>query len=182
MLTPIPLRNSNEPHSSLLASATMTHTISFDEFVEAFIAALVDRGVISLDPNAESTNLGIGRIFEFLSTHVAKVQDPQEQLWFTRLRNSLAPSNIGTYDYFLAALRSCQLGFASSPNPRYSEISFRVSKPQAERFLAKQETLLRNTAICAANAFLGRQIEVATEINLGRVGNHVGRTTEELAA
>lgn len=160
----------------------MTTTATFDEFAEAFIAALVDKGVVVLDPNAESTNLGIGRIYDLLSQRALQAHHANEQRWFIRIMNSLAPSNIGTYDYFLAALRSCQLGFASSPNPRYSEISFRVSKPQAEHFLAKLDKLLRDTADSAADAFLGKQEDGGLEPLSGREENHVGRGHSGFAA
>lgn len=147
----------------------MTTSATFDEFTEALIAALVEKGVVVLDPNAEGTNLGIGRIHELLSRRAREANKADEQRWFIRLRNSLAPSNIGTYDYFLAALRSCQLGFASSPNPRYSEISFRVSKPHAEHFLAELDPLLRMTAESAADVFIGP--EEADEVLMGGQDN-----------
>lgn len=154
----------------------MTSLATFDEFTEAFIAALVERGLVVLDPNAESTNLGIGRVHALVSFLAEESQDVDEQRWFVRVKNSLAPSNIGTYDYFLAALRSCQLGFACSPNPRYSELAFRVSKPHAEHFLGKLDPLLRITAESAAEAFIGEPARVDDSLRRGREYVNRGRS------
>lgn len=158
----------------------MTTIATFDEFTEAFIAALVEKGLVVLDPNAESTNLGIGRVHALISLLAEKSEKVDEQRWFIRVKNSLAPSNIGTYDYFLAALRSCQLGFASSPNPRYSEIAFRVSKPHAEHFLDKLDPLLRATAESAAEAFIGEPESMDDSLRRGL--QHVNRGRSGVAA
>jgi hypothetical protein len=152
-----------------------------DEFTEAFIAALVERGVISLDPNSEDTNVGIGRVHALVSRLAAASQIEHEKRWFIRLKNGVAPSNIGTYDFFLAALRSCQLGFAASPNPRYSEITFKVSRPHAAHFLGKSRELLRKTAMEAADAFLGQPSEPSAS-DAGERADHVHRGHSGVAA
>ncbi|OGS80221.1 MAG: hypothetical protein A2Z94_00270 [Gallionellales bacterium GWA2_55_18] len=162
----------------IMVAVVMTAT--FDEFTEAFIAALVEKGVVVLDPNAERTNQGFERIYELLSARATQANTTEERRWYTRLRNNLAPSNIGTFDYFLAALRSCQLGFASSPNPRYSELSFKVSKPQAEDFLSHIDESLRDAAETAADAFLSKQEEFNKEFAKGGGVDHVYRGHQEL--
>lgn len=158
----------------------MTTTTTFDEFAEAFVAALVERGVIFLDPNSETTNLGIGRIYTLLAQRAQQATETDDQRWLVRLRNSLAPSNIGTYDFFLAALRSCQLGFTASPNPRYSEISFRVSRPHAEQFLGTLDVRLRQAARDSADAYLGIQENESLEAHSGGSEIHVDRGHPEV--
>lgn len=128
-----------------------------DDFIEAFIAALVDCGTKSVDPNSESTNQGISRIFALLGQLAMSTSEVDEKRWLQRIRNLASPSNIGTYDYFLSALRSRQLGFVSSPNPRYSEICFNLSRPQARQVLNGMAPSLRNAAQSAAAAFLQQE-------------------------
>lgn len=134
-----------------------------DEFTEAFIAALIDRRIISIDPNSESTNLGISRVYALLDSLAGKAKDINEKRWLLRVKNVIAPSNIGTNDYFLSALRACQLGFTASPNPRYSEILFKLSRPHAQDFLSKIQKSLRTTAESAADVFLTHESEPARE-------------------
>jgi hypothetical protein len=141
----------------------ITRHPTIDQFAEAFIAALVDRGIVSIDPNSEATNLGISRVHNLLAQLASSAEALEERRWLTRVKNIIAPSNIGTNDYFLAALRSCQLGFAASPNPRYSEIALKLSKPHARHFLSKLQNSLQTTAFAAADAFLAHEPQVSEE-------------------
>lgn len=130
--------------------------LTFDRFIELFIAGLVSRGIVTLSPNAAETNLCLYRMSEALSAEAESATVAPEQLrWIRRIRNQLAPSNLGTFDSFFSALRAKQLGYVGSPNPSYKDINFKISPTYAQSLLEELLPNSRKIVDLSVSKFIG---------------------------
>lgn len=112
--------------------------LSVTEFVQGFVAQLIEADAVALRPKSEQDREGFGRVVDTLNSEIARLRraSPKgEDLdWYRSLvllRNELQASSSGAFDGFERALRNLQLSFTNSPNPFYEEIAFSVSKPFA---------------------------------------------------
>jgi hypothetical protein len=126
----------------------------FDVFLEGFVAALVSRGITSINPNAPETVEALRRVCAALDQRAEKTSEASKKRWLNGLISQVQPGNIGTFDYFFAALRGKQLGFVASPNPRYRELSFRISPTYARHYLDQLGPDLKEVLEVAANSYL----------------------------
>lgn len=128
--------------------------LTFDAFVEGFVAELVSRGVTSISPHSDVTTDALNRVCMTLQEEISKEADDVRRRALRDVFNQLRPDHLGTFDYFLAALRGKQLGFVSHPNPRYRELSFRISPTYAKYFLEQMQPQLREVLDRTALSFL----------------------------
>jgi hypothetical protein len=132
-----------------------TRELDFDRFVEAFIAGLVGRGVVSLSPSAPETNQRLSRMSAFLNEELERIDHDSFRKWVRRVRNQLSPGNLGTYDSFYSALRAKQMGYVASPNPKYRDVNFKISPAFANNLLRDLDDEPRDLVNRAVDAFLG---------------------------
>ena len=116
--------------------STKLDELTFDQFVESFVAGLVSRGIVKFSPNAADTNIALFRLASILREESEKTKGTPEGVWIRRLRNQITPSNLGTFDSFFSALRAKQLGYVASPNPSYNDINFKISPAFAQSVIA----------------------------------------------
>lgn len=135
------------------------HTFSFDQFVEGFVAELVSQGVLRLRPNSFDTTEALSRACNTLEKIVAGEKDVVRRRQLQAVFNQLRPDHLGTFDYFLAALRSKQLGFVSHHNPSYKELTFQISPTYAQFFLRQLPDSSRKVLDEVCKSFLA--IDVA---------------------
>lgn len=129
--------------------------LSFDRFMELFIAGLVSRGVVNISPNSAETNLALYRMCDALTRKVEDQPISSTNRWIRRIRNQLAPSNLGTFDTFFGALRAKQLGYVASPNASYNDINFKISPTYAHSLIKDLPPASKKVIENAVSEFLG---------------------------
>ena len=132
--------------------------LTFDRFIELFIAGLVSRGVVTLSPNAAETNIALYRVCDALERELVGNGSSAERKWIRRIRNQLSPSNLGTFDGFFGALRTKQLGYVASPNPSYKDINFKISPTYAKSLINELASAPRRVIDSVVSEFLGEAL------------------------
>lgn len=135
--------------------------LSVTQFVQGFVAQLIQLGAAAVRPKSDKDREGLARVVETFNQEIERLRrEPGSSTrdeWYRSLvllRNQLQASNTGAFDGFEAALRSLQLSFTNSPNPFYEEIAFSVSKPFAQAVLNELPDRARELAKRAAEQFL----------------------------
>ncbi len=107
-----------------------------EEFVEAFIAKLVQQGFKNIVPSEPGTRRALSAVVEDLDEKISEYQS-QEAKWsdlapLIETANSLRPSELGTMENWEHQLRSAQGYLTRVPNPSYEVVEFAIPQAVAE--------------------------------------------------
>jgi hypothetical protein len=129
-----------KPHTATSGKVNDAQPMDVRVFTKAFIAALVDRGLVEIRPHEETTRRGFAAVINSLDTQADTLFEQRSDVdvgrQIMRVSNALRASNTGAFDGFESALRQVQLTFTSSPNPDYDEIAFSVPRVYARAVIA----------------------------------------------
>lgn len=132
-------------------------SVDLHSFTKTLVAGLVELNVTAVHPHSVVDRRAFHEVVRLLDRRVKtliKDRNPRQMvLSVAKIANELRPSNTGSFEGFEAALRSLQLTFTASPNPFYDDITFPVSKTQAQSFLANSNPVQRQLALDAAKVF-----------------------------
>lgn len=128
--------------------------VSFDHFIEGCIASFVSKGITRLEIDNPAVTRKLHAFLNLLRERAKAVEDEDRQLDLLIILNQLKPGPIPSFDAFAAALRNKQVGFTSSPNPRYTDIDFNISAPFAESYLSQMDGEDRALLVELVGAFI----------------------------
>jgi hypothetical protein len=137
----------------------MISSLEPSDFCRFFVARLVRSGQRVLEPKTHRDRRGFWALWEQLDARVGTLRStPERDEDFYRslvfLRNSLQPSNNGSFDRFEAWLRDLQTSAVEHPNYRYEYLSPEFSETHAQSLLDSLDSTVRDIVDNSADAFL----------------------------
>ena len=125
------------------------------DFCKAFLSQLVLVGDRVLEPKSPAERRGFGKIVTVLGEAALAAQGG-DRGWYkqiVRLRNSLQPSNNGSFETIETLLRDLQTSSVKHPNPKYEHLTIEVSPAFAQALLGALDERERRLVVDAAKAF-----------------------------
>lgn len=147
--------------------ATTLERASIDQFIDLFLAALVMRGKTSIWVKRERAHEECRRmhaLYKFMNSVVddlPKDTDKDRLYFLVRLRNHLAPSNIGSFDDLLGSILHKMSTIISIDLAWCESYQIDLHRVTAKCWLEQADPELRKLAEDAADAYMAPLRETA---------------------